>query len=89
MKDLSPLKKLTQQEQILVCIAVLFDGLDAADVLGTDANNGLALRKIARDLAALAPDVRMPLVGSLLRNLVEKNRGADIRTRDSGSGDRQ
>ncbi len=70
MKDLAQFRKLSPREQALVCVAVLFDGLDAPEVLGTDAENGQILRKLAKELGSLAPDVRMPLLGTLLRGLV-------------------
>lgn len=70
MKDLSQFRRFSPEERALICVAVLFDGLDAGDVLATDVKNGAAFRKIAKELASLSPDVRMPLVGTLLRELV-------------------
>lgn len=67
MKDLSQFEALSTYDQMLVCVAVLVDGLDAAEVLGMDAEQGDKLKRIARELASASPDIRMPLIGTLLR----------------------
>jgi hypothetical protein len=71
VKGLSGFRKLAPRQQIQVCIGVLLDGLDAPDILATDAADGQSLKRVAKDLSALAPDVRMPLVGTLLRRAFE------------------
>lgn len=71
MKGLSGFRKLAPRQQIQVCIGVLLDGLDTPEILSTDASDGQSLKRVAKDLAALAPDVRMPLVGTLLRRAYE------------------
>jgi len=71
VKGLSGFRKLAPRQQIQVCIGVLLDGLDAPDILATDAGDGQILKRVAKDLSALAPDIRMPLVGTLLRRAFE------------------
>ncbi len=71
MKGLSGFRKLSPRQQIQVCIGVLLDGLDAPDILAIDANDPQSLKRVAKDLSALAPDVRMPMVGTLLRTAFE------------------
>jgi hypothetical protein len=67
VKDLYEFEQLSTYDQMLVCVAVLIDGLDAAEVLGMDTEKGESLRRIARELASASPDIRMPLIGTLLR----------------------
>jgi hypothetical protein len=71
MKGLSGFRKLAPRQQIQVCIGVLFDGLDAPEILSTDSSDGQNLKRVAKDLSTLAPDVRMPLLGTLLRKAYE------------------
>jgi hypothetical protein len=72
MKDISRFRALGLQERALVAVAVLLDGHDAADYLSSDKQHNLALSRAARDLAELPPDLRMPLLGSLLRKTLEQ-----------------
>ena len=71
MKGLSAFRKLSPRLQIQVCIGVLLDGLDSPDILATDASEGQNLKRVAKDLSTLTPDIRMPLVGTLLRRAFE------------------
>jgi hypothetical protein len=71
MPDLSRFRALSAREQGIVAIAVLLDGYDAAQYLASDKERGNALTRAAKDLAALSPDLRMPLLGTLLRRAVE------------------
>jgi hypothetical protein len=72
MRDISRFRALSEREQALVSVAVLLDGHDAPDYLSSDKERHLALVRASRDLAALPPDLRMPLAGSLLRSSLEK-----------------
>ncbi len=72
MRDLAVFRKLTHAQQMQVCVGVLLDGLEAADVLATDAGEPQNLKRAARELASLSPDVRVPLVGTLLRTALEE-----------------
>ena len=70
MSDISNFRKLKADERALVSIAVLLDGFDASDYLSCDADRRIALMRAARELAELPPELRMPLVGTLLRAAV-------------------
>lgn len=63
-------KLLSKREQALVAIAVLLDGHDSALYLSYDRDRGQALSKVALELADIAPELRMPLVGTLLRDIL-------------------
>ncbi len=67
MPDVSKYRVLTTREQAIVAVAVLLDGSDSVDYVTSDRDRGNALSRAARDLCQLAPDLRMPLVGTLLR----------------------
>ena len=60
-------RALSAEDRALVAVAVLLDGVDAAQYLEIDSRNGTALQRAASDLASLALDVRVPYVGTLLR----------------------
>lgn len=67
MSYLTRLKALAPAEQGLVCLAVLLDGHDAADILACDADRGPALSRVAKELVTLHPELRIPLLGTMLR----------------------
>lgn len=56
----------------LLALAVLLDGKEAGGFLETDSELGIVLREAARELAEQPPEVRMPLVGTLLRSALEE-----------------
>ncbi len=70
-------RMLEARERALVALAVLLDGLDAPDYFGGDRERGLTLSRASKDLAKLTPEVRLPLVGSLLRTAL-----IDMRLKD-------
>ena len=70
MADLTRFRALSERERALVAVAVLLDGHDAPEYLASDKERAAALSRAARDLAEISPEVRMPLVGTLLRRLV-------------------
>ncbi len=72
MADNSRFRMLSFREQAVVSVAVLLDGHDAPEYLLYDKERSNALSRAAKDLAALAPEVRMPLVGSLLRKALQE-----------------
>ncbi len=72
MADLSKYRSLGSREQSLVAIAVLLDGHDAAQFLSSDKTRALALARAARDLAELSPELRLPLLGTLLREALSE-----------------
>jgi hypothetical protein len=70
MSDISRFRMLSTRERAIVALGVLLDGHDATQYLGSDKERSSALTRAAKDLAQLAPDVRMPLVGTLLRGAI-------------------
>lgn len=70
MSDLWRFRTLEEREQAIVALAVLLDGHDASQYLASDKTRHSALAKAATDLAELAPELRMPLVGTLLRRAI-------------------
>ena len=71
MPDISRFRALGTREKALVAVAVLLDGHDAADFLKNDKERATALSRAAKDLAELPPELRLPLVGTLLRAAVK------------------
>lgn len=53
-----------------MAVAVLLDGLDAVEYLSSEKERKSALQRAAQDLAALSPDLRIPLLGTLLREVL-------------------
>lgn len=65
--NLQKFKILTARQRALVAIAVLLDGREAMSYLEASSDGTDELRLVAGDLARIAPELRMPLVGTLLR----------------------
>ena len=72
MPNLSKLRALSDREQAIVAIAVLLDGHDAEQFLSSDKDRSQALSRAAGDLVQLSPDLRIPLLGTLLRRILVK-----------------
>lgn len=72
MSDLQKFRQLEDSEKLLVAVAVLLDGHDAPDYLVADETRGVRLAKAAKDLAELPPDIRMPLLGTLVREIIRE-----------------
>lgn len=70
MPDISRFRALGTRERAIVAVAVLLDGHDAADFLANDKERHTAMARAAKDLAELPPELRIPLVGTLLRQAV-------------------
>lgn len=70
--DLQRFRSLSAHNQALVAIAVLLDGHEADVYLENDAVHGSGLQKAAQELASQKPEVRMPLLGTLLRSANEE-----------------
>lgn len=60
-------RALSSHQRALVAVAVLLDGLEATIYLKNDALNGDGLAKAAEELCQQEPNLRMPLLGSELR----------------------
>lgn len=71
MPDTSRFRALSKREQALVGIAVLLDGHDASEYLLYDQERGNPLSRAAKDFAQMPPELRMPLLGTLLRQAVK------------------
>jgi hypothetical protein len=67
MSATARLRSLSIKEQALVALAVLIDGHDAVEFLGSDKERATALSRAAKDLADVPPETRLPLAGTLLR----------------------
>ena len=67
MPDISRFRALSERERAVVAVAVLLDGHDAGLYLESDRERSKALTRAASDLAELAPELRLPLLGTLLR----------------------
>lgn len=72
MADSQRFRSLRPEQRALVAVAVLLDGREAGMYLENDAINGEGLKRAALDLAGVAPELRMPLVGTLLRDALEE-----------------
>ncbi len=72
MPNLDKFRSLTTREQAVVALAVLLDGHDAVEFLRSDKVRSSALTRAAEDLVQLTPELRMPLLGTLLRRAVFK-----------------
>jgi len=70
--DAKRFRALAARQRALVAVAVLLDGREAAVYLKNDAVNGEGLQKAALDLASQPPELRMPFVGTVLRNALSE-----------------
>lgn len=77
MADLRRFRGLSAREQAVVAIGVLLDGHDAIEYLSSDISRQSSLVKAARDLAELPVDLRMPLLGTLLRQSLSAVKNGD------------
>ena len=73
--DTHRFQSLSAEHRALVAMAVLLDGHEAVVYLENDAESGEILKKAAHDLASMSPELRMPLLGTLLRSAVEEMGG--------------
>lgn len=70
MADTSRFRALSSRERAIVALAVLLDGFDSVDYLGADQERKVALQRAAKDLVELTPELRIPLLGTLLREAI-------------------
>lgn len=66
------LGNLSSRQQALVAVGVLLDGEQAVQFLSTDKEPQGGLSSVAEELAKLAPELRVSLVGSILRRSLEE-----------------
>ena len=74
MGRLQRFEALSPRERAVVAVAVLLDGHDAVDMLASDKERKGPLCRAAKELAELAPELRLPLLGSLLREALSELR---------------
>jgi hypothetical protein len=72
--DAQRFRSLSPRQRALVAVAVLLDGREAGMYLENDSVNGQGLKRAALDLAGVEPELRMPLVGTLLRDALKEMR---------------
>jgi hypothetical protein len=70
-------RQLPNRLQCLVALAVLLDGVEAMAFLVTDEQYGEEMKEAAMGLALLEPELRMPYVGTLLRESLRFLGGAE------------
>lgn len=70
--ELSEFNKLTAKKRALIAVAVLLDGHEAGNYLENDAYEGNKFSKVAAELAKLKPEIRMPYLGTKLREAIEE-----------------
>ena len=67
MADLSRYRELSRHERIMALIAVLLDGQKGGFYLRSDKERAGAYDEVCSDLVHLNPELRLPLLGTLLR----------------------
>lgn len=65
-------RELKTRERAVVGLAVLVDAQDAGEILEADSGRGAALSKAAKELLLISEDIRISLVGTALREDLEK-----------------
>lgn len=63
-------KSLNADKRALLAIAVLLDGREAINYLGFDSVLDNSMQRIAEEISSLEPELRMPLLGTLLREAI-------------------
>ena len=71
MSNLTRFRALGIKEKALIAVALLLDGHDASTYLSSDKERSTALVRAAEDLAMIQPDLRMSLIGTYLRSIIE------------------
>ena len=67
-----PFWRLPSTQRALVAIAVLLDGREAVTYLEQDAHSGAELGDVSQMLSELSSDVRIPLLGTELREAIHE-----------------
>lgn len=83
MADTSRYRSLSPREQVLVALAVLLDGRDASHYLASEGPRQIALTRAALDCSEMDPGLRVPLVGTLLRQALSELR-KEVEAREVG-----
>jgi len=69
------LQTLPPRERVLAIVAALLDGIEAESYLGTDLQ-GSSLGRIAGEIACLPIEIRIPLLGTILRRCIRELRAS-------------
>lgn len=77
MPDNSKLRALGFREQALVAVAVMLDGDAAAHYLRSDRERSGTLARVVKDVMEFNPDLRLALLGTVLRDALKALRGKD------------
>jgi hypothetical protein len=72
MIQLKRFRVLPPRQRALVAIAVLLDGREASTYLEQDAHSGGELGEVAEMVSGLEASVRIPLLGTELRDAIEE-----------------
>ena len=72
MINLERLRTLHPRQRALVVVALLLDGREAANYLEQDAHYGRDLADIAKMMGEVDPEIRMPLLGTILRESIKE-----------------
>ena len=70
--DSQRFRVLKARQRAVIAVAVLLDGREAATYLESDSINGKSLARAASEIGSFDPELRMPLVGSLLRAAIKE-----------------
>jgi hypothetical protein len=71
---------LSSELQARVALAVLLDGADAQEILGMHGEVGERLARAAKEAFSLSLDVRLPLLGTLLRESIHQGEAQSRQT---------
>ena len=71
MGDISKFRALGEREKCIVALALLVDGLDAIEHLSVDEDNKTAFQRAAKDFTEMPPELRIPLLGTMLRKTLK------------------
>lgn len=72
MTSISRFEALPARDRVLVGLAVILDGLDAAEYLQGEMTRGGVLADVATEISRLNPEVRLCLIGTLFRKAIEE-----------------
>ena len=65
-------RELKARERAVVGLAVIVDPQDAGEILEADSGRGAALSRAAKELLMIPEDIRISLIGTALREDLEK-----------------
>ena len=72
---LEKFEKLDPKLRALLAVALIVDGREAMDYLKIDSEHGASFRELIEELGALEPDLRIGLMGTILRRTLAEISG--------------